>query len=821
MFIIKRALLATLLFCAAHIVAQNNNSPYTVTGTLTDSTRYEGIPYATISAAKAAQPTVYVKRMASGIDGEFTLQLNEAGEYIISFESIGMQTTQRKVQLTDSKTGIDLGEILISESKEALEELNVVAQKPLVKTDMDKIIYDLESDPDAQTSNTLEMLRKVPMVTVDGNDEIQVKGSTNFKVFINGKPSKMTEKDPAMVLKSIPASTIKNIELITEPGVKYDAEGVGGIINIVTTKTLAGYSGSVTARVGSNGEYMGGAYITSKVGKLGVTANLNYYRQDRFQPMAYHSERENFSSTSIKHINETGTTDQVFNMGNGNLDLSYEFDSLNLLSFSMGGRIGAWNQNNTIQTYMLNQTLDTVSSYDIDRNSTGLWGGLNTSLDYQHSFAKKDQLLTVSYQWSRRPDNGDNISDVHNTLNYPSYKQRIVSKAAGDEHTVQVDYTEPFNKIHVLEAGAKHILRLNNSDNDYYLFDTQQNDWATMLNKENTDLKHTQNIASAYASYALKLEKFSFRVGARLEHTMQNVNMNDTTFIVNFTNLIPAISLSYRPAMGQDIRLSYNQRMRRPGIWHLNPHWDDSNPLSIKQGNPNLDATLAHHVSLVYSYFTQKVSMNLNAWGSYTNNAIQSVTKQLNDSTLYTTYQNIGTEYKAGGTAYINWMVSKSLRLYTSINGQYINMMSPTLDNSGWNYSIHGGGNASLPYKLKLNGFGGFQSGRIQLQGKSGGYYYYGLSLSRAFVEEKLNVSIMAMNFAERTQSMTSYTETEHFRNTNTNSWPAMNFGVSASYRFGEMREQIKKAKRGIKNDDMMEGGGNSGSQAGQGGQGQ
>ena len=808
------------IFFSLSVFSQNSESIYTVQGILTDSLRNEGVPYATISAIKTTNPKEYVKRMASGIDGEFVMQLPEIGEYIITFESIGMQTTHRKITFTVQNSTIDLGEILISESKEALEELNVVAQKPLVKTDMDKIIYDMESDPDAKSSNTLEMLRKVPMVTVDGNDKIQVKGSSNFKVFINGKPSKMTEKDPEMILKSIPATTIKNIELITEPGVKYDAEGVGGIINIVTAKTLAGYSGSINGRVGSNGEYMGGGYLTSKVGKLGVTTNINYYRQDRHQPTEGSSTRENFTSTNIKNIYETSLSDIVYNAGQGNFDLSYEFDSLNLLSLTVGGQISGWNQTNNLQTNMLNQTQDAVSAYDMESSNIGLRGGINSSLDYQRSFAnKKEKLLTMSYRWSRSPNNSDNLSNVYNTTNYPTYQQRIRSKAIGDEHTVQIDYTEPFNKIHVLEAGAKYILRLNNSDNDYYLFDAQKNDWEVMPNKENTDLNHIQNIASMYASYAIKLQKFNLRVGARVEHTSQQVNMSDTSFAVDFTNLIPAISLSYRPSLGHDLRLSYNQRMRRPGIWHLNPHFDDSNPLNIKQGNPNLDATLAHHVSMVYSYFTQRVSLNLNAWGSYTNNAIQSVTEQRNDSTLYTTYQNIGTDYKAGGSAYVNWLLSKSLRLYVSLNGQYVDMRSPEINNSGWNYSAHGGGNASLPYKLKLNGFGGYQSGNVQLQGKSGGYYYYGLSFSRGFMKEKLNVSVMAMNFAERMQSITSYTETEHFRSTNTQSWPTMNFGVNVSYRFGEMREQIKKVKRGIKNDDVMSGesqqGDNTGSMTG------
>ncbi len=778
---------------------------------LVDSVAQEGIPYATVSAARVETPEVYVKRLASGIDGDFELALDSAGAYVVTFESVGMNTVMREVRVSIEQKRIELGDIMMSESKELLDEVSVVAQKPLVKTDLDKIIYDMESDPDSKTSTTLDMLRKVPLVTVDGEDNIQVKGSSDFKVFINGKPSKMMEKDPQQILKGMPASTIKNIELITEPGVKYDAEGIGGIINIVTTKALVGYSGSVNAGASSNGEYSGGAYITSKIGKFGVSANLNYYRRDRIFPTISVSERENLGDVGMKYVKERYETNDVFNMGHGNLDLSYEFDSLNLLSLTVGGRLGAYGGDRMNETMMMNANKDTLSSYVMESENSGTWGGMNMSLDYQRSFAKKDKLLTLSYQWGRRPDNSTNMTDVTNAMNYPIYTQRTRSRASGDEHTLQVDYTEPFNKIHVLEAGAKYILRINRSDNTYERFDSVTDLWQPMRGLDDTDLRHRQHIASGYASYALKLKKFSIRAGARVEHTNQHVTM-DTTFNVNFTNVIPSATISYRPKMGHDVRLSYNQRIRRPGIWHLNPFYDDSNPLSVRQGNPELEAPVSHSLALNYTYYAQKVSLNLSAFGGVTNNGIQSVSTLINDSVVYTTYDNVGKIYRTGGSAYVNWMVSKAVRLYASTNVEYVDYASEIATSRGWSGSVHAGGNANLPWKLKLGGYGGYMSPRVQMQGKNGAYYYYGLSLSRAFVKDKLNIAIKANNFAEKRQENWSMMETEYYKSYTKQSWAAMGFGVQVSYRFGEMKEQIKKAKRGIQNDDVMNnGGGGSG----------
>ena len=216
--------------------------------------------------------------------------------------------------------------------------MEIVAQKPLVKADIDKIEYNVQDDPDAQSNSVLEMLRKVPLVTVDGEDNIQVNGSSSFKVYVNGKPNNMMSNNPTEVLKSMPANSIKHIEVITNPGPKYDAEGVGGILNIVTVGSgLEGYTATFSANVSNRGAG-GGAFGTIKSGKLTVSARYNYNYND--QPRNYSSGSQHVTSEAVtensSNLDYDGSNKGHGSFQSGSMEASYEIDTLRLVTMSFG-----------------------------------------------------------------------------------------------------------------------------------------------------------------------------------------------------------------------------------------------------------------------------------------------------------------------------------------------------------------------------------------------------------------------------------------------------------------------------------------------------
>ena len=250
----------------ASIHAQKSQGAYSVKGILVDSLTNEGEPYATLRISFSDKPDAPVRLAVTSDNGKFNEKLNQPGSYIISFTSVGKNTVQRDFILTEDVPNVDLGKILMSEATEMLKGVEVVAQKPLVKAEIDKVTYSIEDDPDSKTNSTLEMLRKVPLVTVDGEDKIQVNGNSNFKVHVNGKPNNMMSNNPKEVLKSLPANSVKSIEVITDPGAKYDAEGIGGILNIITVggSSMQGYTVSLNTGVNNRG-YNAGAYGTAQV----------------------------------------------------------------------------------------------------------------------------------------------------------------------------------------------------------------------------------------------------------------------------------------------------------------------------------------------------------------------------------------------------------------------------------------------------------------------------------------------------------------------------------------------------------------------------
>ena len=240
---------------------------FQVKGIATDAESGKTIPYVTITARNSKG---IIKRLASDANGKFEFTIDSIGKYEVIVQSIGFQTSKNEVNINEKTIKIDLGTIKLITGSEIVGEVAIVAQKPLVRTEVDKIIYNLEADPESKTSNALEMLRKIPLVTVDGEDNIQVKGSSNFKILLNGKASSMLSQNPKDVLRSLPANTVKDIEVITNPSSKYEAEGTGGIINIITTKKqIDGFMGRVNAGIDTRGGYNGGIYATSKIKKFG------------------------------------------------------------------------------------------------------------------------------------------------------------------------------------------------------------------------------------------------------------------------------------------------------------------------------------------------------------------------------------------------------------------------------------------------------------------------------------------------------------------------------------------------------------------------
>lgn len=838
---IKCPLLLIMLVISSLVAAQNAAPPFQIKGVLLDSLTQEGEPYATIKIVKKEAPAHALKMLVTDMKGKFQEKVPGTGDFVMTISSIGRNTIVKDFTVKAGEKIVDFGTLYITDASNELGQVEVVAQKPLVKADIDKIEYNVQDDPDSKSNSVLEMLRKVPLVTVDGEDNIKVNGSSSFKVYVNGKPNNMMSNNPTEVLKSMPANSIKHIEVITNPGPKYDAEGVGGILNIVTVGSgLEGYTATFSGNVSNMGAG-GGLFGTIKSGKLTISARYNYNYNYNDRPRSYSGGTRRTVgdiTDGSSDLDYSGDSKGHGNFQSGSMEASYEIDTLRLITMSFGLWGGGNNSNGLSNTFAtMPGTGDDLYQYVSNNRSKSSWYSIDGGIDYQRMFHVKDRMLTFSYKINTRPESSDSYStydyDMEDVApDWQDFMKRMKNQHNDGsqnttEHTFQADYTTPIGKIHTLEAGAKYILRDNSSEDDRYEQASATQADYEFDNDHSSHYKHQNDILAAYLGYGLKVKKISGRLGVRYEHTKQEVKYllgKGDNFDKNFDDLVPSASIGYKLTDMSNLRFGYNMRIYRPGIWYLNPYLDDSNPTNISQGNSHLDSEKSHSFNLSYSNFTQKFNINLSARYSFTNNSIERVTEQVKDTeifglqnptgkeVLYSTYQNIGKSRNASLSGYINWNATSNTRIYANLYGNYTYLEGANgLKNDGWNLFAYGGAQQSLPHdwRISLNIYG--QTPWIMLQGKGSSFFDYGLSVNKSFLKKRLTLSAFASNFFKKYQHPTSSIEGVGFIQDSWNKYTRQRFGVSVSYRIGELKASVKKAARTISNDDVKSSGGEGG----------
>lgn len=805
-----------LLWASFSLSANAQKGPqgqFSVKGILIDSLSNEGEPYSTIRISLKSNPAKPVKLAVTGVDGKFSERLTVPGTYFIHFTSVGKAPVQKEFSVSATRRSVDLGKILIAEAAEMLKGVEVVAQKPLVKAEIDKVTYNMEDDPDAKTNTTLEMLRKVPLVTVDGEDKIQVNGSSKFKIHVNGKPNNMMSNNPTEVLRSMPANTIKSIEVITEPGAKYDAEGVAGILNIVTVGGgMEGYTVTLNGGV-SNTRVYGGGYGTVQAGKFTVTGNYSYNYQGSRK--GYNdSHREDFAAETNKYLDSHQDSKSFGNFQFGSMEGSYEIDTLNLISFSMNLMSGNFTNKRNGATWMTDPARQPIYSYEsFGKNKSG-FGEVGANVDYQRSFKKKGEYLTFSYRFSNSPNNSEgntNYEDMEQ-VPFPLQDQYFKNDASTKEHTLQLDYTNPLTSVHSIETGVKYIFRKNESDGKYYLADK---DGKYEYNEGmSTQYDHKQDIWAAYLGYQLKYKKLGGKAGIRYEHTLMDADYKNRNehFDAKFDDVVPSLMFSYQLAPTKNLRASYNMRISRPGIWYLNPFTDTSNPTTISYGNPDLESEKAHSFSLTFGSFSQKLNVNTSINYSFVNNGIERYSF-IEDGVMNSTYDNVGKSKNINMSLFLNWNMSSKTRFNINARGAYVDYRSPGLGlkNHGFEGNLFGSFQQTLPWELRLSLNGGGGSPHISLQGESSSFYYYAIGLSRSFLKEKrLTISLNTSNLFNKYISFKNNITTSTFCSSNVTKVPIQYYGFNISWRFGELKARVKKAARSINNDDLKGGGGNT-----------
>ncbi len=779
------------------VSAQEKQPVYHLNGQIVEKITGKGVSFATVIIKN---DSIKVKKaLACDASGRFSFDLGTPQRYIITISSVGYKELSMPVTVSALKT--DLGKIQIEEGV-MLKEVTVSAQKPLVKVDPDKIVYSMESDPEAQANNALEMLRKVPLITVDAEENITMNGQSNFKVLVNGKSSSMMSSNFKEALKSLPANTIKDIEVITNPSSKYDAEGVAGIINIITVKkTINGYNGSISTGFDARGSLNLSGYMAVKIKKFSFSSR--YFGSQIKQPETRTFSETEYFNIQDYHSSRSENESSYKGLSNGYTgEASYEIDSLNLLSLSFWGSTSSYENNGSSETRYTNIENEITRLYTNLISSRNKAGFLSGNIDYQKTYKKPDKSLTFSYKLDNTPRNVRNTTIVDGITQYPSYRQVSENDAVGREQTFQADYYDPITKTHQIEGGMKFILRQNTSNSEIFRDEVQ-------LNNVN-DLDYDQYIMGLYAGYLVKWKKLSTKAGLRMERTWNDGHSTTSGVITDFTNrlfnLVPYITLSYMPKQGQTIKLSYTQRLYRPGIYYLNPYVNNADSLNISYGNPDLRSEVSHSFELGYTYFTPKLNFSASGTSSFTNNSIQRISRVQDNGGTASTYENIGKNQYHGINFYLSYRPSAKLNIFLNSGLNYSRLEASTtysIANDGFTYRGSLGGRLTTWKDGSVSVNLGAYSAGIMLQGKSSAFYYTGISVSQYLLKRKMMLSLSATDPFWYRKKYTSESGDITFHSNIESSYPAQNARLSLSYNFGKMALQVKKARRGINNDDV------------------
>ena len=696
----------------------------------------------------------------------------------------------------------------------ALEGSAVVAQKTLVKMDVDKITYKVEDDVDAKTSTVLDMLRKVPMVSVDAQDNITVNGSSSFKIYVDGKPNPMLSANPSQILKVMPATAVKHVEVITNPGARYDAEGVGGVINLITglkreegQALTEGQYGSVTLQ-GSTKSYGGGLFYSMQKGKwafslTGNASNTYVYGAESVTERAQKLAGGDFVTTT------SGIADVQTPFYNGSFNLSYEIDSLNLITVGAGYTGTNLLTESNFGVEMKSPVLD--YAYAGSMLSKTVANGITANVDYQHSWAARpERSLVVSYQFSGSPTD----SDIENRFEgevMPNRRTGGFTNSAS--HIFQADFSTPLDSKtgHVFSAGVKFTARHNTSDQDNFIYTSGE---YVYLPETSVVYDFYNNIGALYAEYAGKFGPVDIKAGTRYEHTWQNVaydRMPEMDFSLNYGNLVPNASLQYNISMVQNIGLSYNMRISRPGITYLNPFVDNvSDPSAVSYGNPDLRPETGHNVGLTYNYFSPKWILSMSLHQSFVRNGMSAYSFYGDDHVLNTTYGNIVNSSTSGLNAYVMWIPGQKTRVILNGSTGYTDIRSKELDqrNSGWTYTALLGLQQTFPWDLRFSA-NVIASGRtVTLQGWSSGMLVGTLGLTKTFLDDRLGVSLSGLSHLNggRGLKIKSVSETKEFISHAVMSIPIRMISLNLTFSFGKQdKVSVKKTRKTIEADTQLD----------------
>jgi outer membrane receptor protein involved in Fe transport len=782
---------------------KKNKSSYfrgNVSGKIIDSKTGEGLEYANISITNAKWNKV-IEGTISGQNGKFSMTGVLIGEYILKINYLGYKAKDVEFKLTKKDPDINLKDIKLEVSSEMLSEITIDEQKPVYESKLDKIIYNAENDDNGANEDATDVLRKAPMLSVDFEGNVELRGSKQIKFLLNGKASSFLTGDLASALQMIPADEIKSVEIITSPGAKYDGEGEAGIVNIITQKKIIdGYKASIDGSFGTRNN-KNGFNLTLGKGRFSLSARGNaWYSWPREGNTSYLREDWEDNGDTNFLTNDGVSESQWIGYGSG-INMYYDINAYNSISSDINFRgRNTPSENTTTVNY---SAVDTNYNYNYSSylESTSIRNNISWNTDYTKTFeANEEKELSLSYQLgSRVRENVTEISEYDNLI----YRKNI-NNEQNFEHTFQLDYTHPIND-HIVEIGGKMIIRDQEMD---YQTDSDSSSFIF----PNEIFNYIQTVNALYLSTNINLPSdFSLKAGTRYEHTNIEGNWeknSEEPFSKNYDNILPNLTFSKKLSMGKSFKLSYSSRISRPSSNYINTNTNITNNKNITVGNPDLTPSTSKQLEFGYNSFGKKYQGSYYVYYKQSDDLIESFLR-IQDDISITTYENIGSSTSLGFNYYGSIRFNKltlrgGFNLY-NYEAEDDNLARENRTAMLYNYNF--GITLKLKNNWKAEGFGFARSPSQTLQGTSTSFSMMSFGIKKEFKNKRGSIGIRLVEpFAKNGNKIwTTDLSGDNFNQTSERTSKFTSIGISFKYTFGKLNFKSNSKRSKIKNDDVSE----------------
>lgn len=794
-------ILGTLL--SFSVMASSPEKDGIIKGKIYDGQSKIPVEYATVAIYNSTDDSV-VTGTISDQDGNFKIKGLQEGKFYIVVSFLGYDNKRYDDIVVDGgRDMIDLGTIVLGTSNQSLEEVEVVAQRQSVEFQIDKKVVSVGKQMTSASLSAVEVLENVPSVRVDIEGNVSLRGSTGFTVLIDGKP---TVLEPSDVLRQTPASTIENIEIITNPSAKYQPDGTGGIINIITKKNRSqGVQGLINAKAGTYGMYGGDFLLNWRKSKVNFNLGADY--NDRPFPGYTTTRRENYAGrASIFEAN--GENERGFYGGGIRGGIDWDISERDFLGFS--ANIGKFNMAGESELDYLERYFspDSIAEYLSTNESRRSGTYLSLTTNYTHKFAQKGHELAA--QLNYRGHDGDEFSENYLTqAGKVTDGTRTTETGPNNRWELRLDYTKPVGENDMFEAGFQGRSSIGDDKTELFIWDKDRYEFVEEIDNRNTT-SMDRNIYALYSVYKGKVNDFGYQVGLRGEYTDRKISSSgaNQSYTIDRWDYFPTLHLSYQLPSDHQIMASYSRRIDRPRGWYLEPFVTWVDQYNVRSGNPELSPEYIDAIDLGYLKQWDKTQLSIEGYYRVTHDKVQGIIMPYADDpkVLMHSYDNIGTDYSLGVETMLNLPVAKwwemnlmgnlyDYRIETSYN-------NTTEKRYSFNWSSRINNSFTLKKNIKLQIDGNYDSPTVTAQGENKESYYMNAAVRMDFMDRRLSAVVQARDVLATAQQI-SITEGDTFYNYQKQTRKAPMISFTLSYRINNFVQ--KRARNNGENGGGME----------------